>query len=150
LCKPAETIFISFVLCNHGKDHLWIKGGKSVENAIAVLANEGLHLDGEQPIDLEGSTFWKNDSDLISLAQHYAITHIGCILRVVVLCRELLHSLQLIDESSDEKVQSRTALMTKLLKLLVSFTKSTTFVVSSNQLLIILVKWLVFCLACSS
>lgn len=28
------------------QDHLWIKGGKSVENAIAVLANEGLHLDG--------------------------------------------------------------------------------------------------------
>ena len=46
--------FVSFVLCNHGKDHLWIKGGKSVENAIAVLANEALHLDGEQPIDLDG------------------------------------------------------------------------------------------------
>ena len=46
--------FVSFVLCNHGKDHVWIKGGKSVENAIAVLANEGLHLDGEQPIDLDG------------------------------------------------------------------------------------------------
>ena len=46
--------FVSFVLCNNGKDHLWIKGGKSVENAIAVLANEGLHLDGEQPIDLDG------------------------------------------------------------------------------------------------
>jgi hypothetical protein len=34
-----------------------IKGVKSVMNAIAILANEGLHLDGEQPIYLEGSTF---------------------------------------------------------------------------------------------
>ena len=79
-----------------------------MENAIAVLANEGLHLDGEQPIDLEESTFWKNESNVISLAQHYAIAHLGCILRVVVLCRELLCSLQLTEESSDEKVQSRT------------------------------------------
>lgn len=118
------------------QDHLWIKGGQSVENAIAVLANEGLHLDGEQPIDLQGSTFWKNDSDVICLAQHYAITHLGCILRVVVLCRELLRTLQLTEESSDEKVQSRIALITKLLKLLVSLTKATTFAVSSNQLLI--------------
>ena len=37
------------------KDRLWIKGGKSVEKAIVVLANEGLHLDGEEPIDLEES-----------------------------------------------------------------------------------------------
>ena len=40
-----------------------------MENAIVVLANEGLHLDGEQPIDLEESTFWKNESNVISLAQ---------------------------------------------------------------------------------
>ena len=78
--KPAETTFVSFVLCNHGKDHIWIKGVKSVENAIVVLANEGLHLDGEHPIDLEESTFWKNESNVISLAQHYAIAHLGCIL----------------------------------------------------------------------
>ena len=51
-----------------------------MENAIAVLANEGLHLDGEQPIDLEESTFCKNESNVISLAQHYAIAHLGCIL----------------------------------------------------------------------
>jgi len=72
---------------------------------------------------------------VISLAQHYAIAHLGCILRVVVLCRELLCSLQLTEESSDEKVQSTTALITKILKLLVSLTKATTFAVSSNQLL---------------
>jgi len=118
------------------KDSLWIKGGKSVEKAIVVLANEGLHLDGEEPIDLEESTVWKNDSDVISLAQHYAIAHLGCILRMLVLCKELLCSLQQTEESSDEKVQSRTTLITKLLKLLVSLTKATTFVVSSNQLLI--------------
>ena len=106
-----------------------------MENAIAILANEGLHLDGEQPIDLEESTFWKNESNVISLAQHYAIAHLGCILRVVILCRELLCSLQLTEESSDEKVQSTTALITKILKLLVSLTKATTFAVSSNQLL---------------
>ena len=52
---------------------------------IVVLANEELHLDGENPIDLEESTFWKNESNVIPLAQHYAIAHLGCILRVVVL-----------------------------------------------------------------
>ena len=36
----------------------------------------------DQPIDLEESTFWKNESNVISLSQHYAIAHRGCILRV--------------------------------------------------------------------
>ena len=51
-----------------------------LETYIVVLANEGLHLDGEQLIDLEESTFWKNESNVISLAQHYAIalSNVSC------------------------------------------------------------------------
>lgn len=107
------------------------KGRKvSGEGYCSVLANKEFHLDGEQPIDPEESTLWKNESNVISLAWHYAIVHLGCILRMVVLCKELLCSLQLTEESSDEKVQSRTALITKLLKHLVSLTKTTTSVSS--------------------
>ncbi|KAH9331372.1 hypothetical protein KI387_003480 [Taxus chinensis] len=116
--------------------HIFPREGMSMGKVMAILASEGLLSDGEQSTDLQESSLWKANSNMISVSQHFAVIHLGCIVRLVVLCRKLLLSLQLVEESSDEKVVSRISLITKLLKVLVVLTKSTTFTVSSNHLLV--------------
>ncbi|GLJ18302.1 hypothetical protein SUGI_0323850 [Cryptomeria japonica] len=112
------------------------KQGKSMGKVMAILTNESPLFDGEQPIDLQESSFWKVNSNMISVSQHHAVIHLGSMVHMVVLCRDLMHSLQLVEENSEEKVLSRIMLITKLLKVLLSLAKATPFTVSSNQLLV--------------
>eukprot|EP01018_Ginkgo_biloba_P024431 Gb_03145 [translate_table: standard] len=116
------------------KGQTCLKEGKSAEKIMAVLASEGLRLDGDQETDQQESPLWKNSSNMVSVARHCAVVHFGCMMRLMVLCKELLQPLQLAEVNIDEKVQSSISLTTKLLKLLVSLMKATAFVASSTKL----------------
>ncbi|KAL3624091.1 hypothetical protein CASFOL_032907 [Castilleja foliolosa] len=105
------------------------------DHLLMSLISECVHVDIVSPVMVRQS-FPCNVNTLSTLFQHWAVIHLRCTHRLILLCKELLH----IPVSFDEKqaglnLRRRLSTCARIFKLLGSLTKENSYVDSDKNLL---------------
>lgn len=101
------------------------KEEKPMDRLLMKLASECMQLENVSPGPVfTEKSFHHNFNKVVSLSQHWAIFHLGCIQRLVLLCKELLEHPDMVDERMvQSNLRKRLSYSTKIFKLLGSVTK---------------------------
>ncbi|KAK6154972.1 hypothetical protein DH2020_009220 [Rehmannia glutinosa] len=117
------------------KGSMCSQGKEADDHLLMALISECVQVDTVNPVMVRQS-FSCNVNKLSTLSQHWAIVHLRCIHRLILLCKELLE----LPVSFDEKqaclnLRRRLSTCGRLFKLLGSLTKENPYVDSDNLLL---------------
>lgn len=101
---------------------------KLVDRLFITLASECMQSDRQTPGSSQPA-FPQDLKKLIFLSQHWAVAHVGCIQRLILVCKELI----VLPDVFDEKVAStnfrkRLSFSLRILKLLGSFSKDIPYI----------------------
>ncbi|KAK2986274.1 hypothetical protein RJ640_021843 [Escallonia rubra] len=93
-----------------------------------TLASDYMQQESIKPWII-GQSFHHDFNRLISLSQHWAVIHLGCIWRLLMLCKELLELPDLFDEKvAGTELRKRMSFCVRIFKLLGSVTKDFPYV----------------------
>ncbi|XP_047314774.1 auxin transport protein BIG [Impatiens glandulifera] len=104
----------------------------SVDRLLSTLASECMQLDKQNT----GTSYLPDSGELSSLFQHWAVAHLQCFHRLILLCKELLH----LPDITDEKIFctnlcKQLSFCLRIIKLLRILGKDVPHVEYSDQLL---------------
>lgn len=101
---------------------------KLVDRLFITLASECMQSDRQNP-GLSEPAFPQDLKKLISLYQHWAVAHVGCIRRLILVCKELIVLPDIFDEKmAGTNFRKRLSFSLRILKLLGSFTKDIPYI----------------------
>ncbi|CAK9175800.1 unnamed protein product [Ilex paraguariensis] len=111
------------------------KEEKPVDRLLLTLASEVMHPDNVNP-PITGQPFHHDFNMLVSLSQHWAIVHLGCFQRLLLICKEMLELPEVFDEKmAGTNLRKRISFCTRIFKLLGLLTKDIPYVVYDAVLL---------------
>ncbi|GER49260.1 E3 ubiquitin-protein ligase UBR4 [Striga asiatica] len=111
------------------------RGNEADDNLLNTLIAECVQVDIVNPVTSRQS-FPRNVDKLSTLFQHWAIVHLRCIHRLILLCKELLKlSVSLDEKQVCHNMRRRLSTCIRIFKLMGCLTKENSFVDSDNQLL---------------
>ncbi|KAG8384569.1 hypothetical protein BUALT_Bualt04G0131400 [Buddleja alternifolia] len=105
------------------------------DHLLMTLISESVQADSMNPV-MVGQSFPHDINKLSTLSQHWAIVHLRCLHRLILICKELLE----LPASCDEKqaypnLRKRMSTCLRIFKLLENLTKDNSYVDSENLLL---------------
>ncbi|CBI16927.3 unnamed protein product, partial [Vitis vinifera] len=105
------------------------RGEKPVDRLLMTLASECMQPDSQMQ-RFTGPNFHQDLNKLVSLSQHWAVLHVGCIQRLIRLCKELLILPDMFDDEKTAGINFRKRLSfgLRILKLLGSLTRDIPYV----------------------
>lgn len=98
-----------------------------------TLASECIQPDW-QTSGFIAHAFHQDLNKLIFLSQHWAVAHVGCILRLILLCKEVIAIPDMFDDKMGTDLSKRLSFILRNLKLLGSLTKDIPYVEYDAQL----------------
>ncbi|EPS73190.1 hypothetical protein M569_01564, partial [Genlisea aurea] len=101
---------------------------------LPALLTECVQVDVMNPQMVRGSSRG-NSNMLINLSQHWAVVHMMCIRRLVLICKDLISLPRPFDESCVFNLWRRLSYASKILKLLHRLLKDASYFVPSNAIL---------------
>ncbi|GAV60100.1 ZZ domain-containing protein/E3_UbLigase_R4 domain-containing protein [Cephalotus follicularis] len=108
---------------------------KPVDRLLMSLASECMQPD-RQAAGFAVPTFHRDLDNMVSLSQHWAVAHVGCIRRLILVCKELVELPDRFDEKiADTSFRNKLSFSLRILKLLGSVTKDILYVEYDASLL---------------
>ncbi|XP_057963954.1 auxin transport protein BIG isoform X2 [Malania oleifera] len=101
---------------------------EKMDRLLMTLFSECMQPDSLTP-RFTGPNFLRDSNRLVSLSQHWAVFHVGCIRRLILLCKELVESPGKFDEKmASMSSRKKLSLCLRILKLLGNLTKDMPYI----------------------
>ncbi|PON82110.1 E3 ubiquitin ligase, UBR [Trema orientale] len=125
--------FDNRIKCNLQEGATCSREEKVVDRIFLTLASECIQADRQT--GLSEPVFPVDLKKLVFLSQHWAVAHVECIRRLILVCRELIVLPDMFDEKmAGSNFRKRLILSLRILKLLGSFTKNIPYIEYDNSL----------------